>query len=91
MGLPGLGIYIPLPQETAGREDYSHRPRSSICHNGIGPYSFWVQSDGEDEHVGGGSGIAVVTLVLLWHKRRGTTSNSGVQCSPRDQSLVVDA
>ena len=91
MGLPCLGIAIPLPQEAAGREDFNHIPRSSTCHSGIGLYSFWVQIDGGDEQAGGGNGTVAVTLVLLWHKRRGATSNSGVQCSPRDQSLVVDA
>jgi hypothetical protein len=55
MGLLGLCLVIPLPQETAGGENFNDKPCTPTRNGGVCAHPLQFKSNGEDEPNGGGA------------------------------------
>ena len=49
MGLPGLCLIVPLPQETTGGVTFNEGPGSATGDSRVGAHTLWLQSNGKDE------------------------------------------
>ena len=78
VGLPGLGVVMPFPQEATGGKNFNNRPGTQTDDGGVGSHPIRLHSNGDDEPLRGRGKAGAFSPVLLRSQRRGLASHLGL-------------